>query len=110
MKYEEPKMISYEEAIEIFSKESSEKIADAIISLALHDQNRLIVENWCLFWCNSNELEIRAASVVAIGHLARIHGKITKEVILPALKLLEKEQGLQGVVSDALDDIEVYCK
>ncbi|HML74038.1 MAG TPA: hypothetical protein PKB02_06040 [Anaerohalosphaeraceae bacterium] len=110
MKYEEPKQISYEEALAIFEHGTPEEISGALIALSFYEKNVSHIERWSLYWCNSNNIEISSAAIMSFGHIARIHGRITKEVVIPVLNILKDRQGLQGVVSDAIDDIDLFTQ
>lgn len=98
MKYEEPKQISYEEALAIFDHGSPKEISRALIAMSFYEKNVSHIERWCLYWCNSTNIEISSAAVISLGHIARIHGRITKEAVLPILNILKNRQGLQGGV------------
>jgi hypothetical protein len=56
------------------------------------------------------DADIRGLAVTCLGHLARIHGYIDREKVIPVLKLLLNDSEIVGRVEDALSDIKMYAK
>jgi hypothetical protein len=54
--------------------------------------------------------EVRSLAVTCLGHMARLHGRIDKERVVPILAALLQDQTLSGRAQDALDDIEIFAK
>lgn len=52
--------------------------------------------------------EVRATAISSLGHVARIHGQIDRDRVLPRLRDLGSDPLLRGRVDDAIDDIEHF--
>lgn len=55
------------------------------------------------------DVQLRRLAATCLGHLARIHGKITRGTAVPALRALLPDPVLGGTAEDALDDIDRYA-
>ncbi|WP_123744205.1 hypothetical protein [Saccharothrix texasensis] len=56
-----------------------------------------------------HDVRLRRLAATCLGHLARIHGKITRGTVVPALQALLSDRVLGGTAQDALDDIEQFA-
>uniref|UniRef100_UPI00068D94B8 hypothetical protein n=1 Tax=Saccharothrix sp. NRRL B-16314 TaxID=1463825 RepID=UPI00068D94B8 len=55
------------------------------------------------------DLDLRRLAVTCLGHLARIHGKITRSTVVPTLRALLPDPVLGGTAEDALGDIDHFA-
>jgi len=108
MRYKEAEPISRREAEVAFSSGSPERISDALVSAAFFDPDWRWVQDICIQYANHSDLQISGMAVTCFGHLARIHGNLEMERVLPILQKLRKDPKLAGKVDDALDDINMY--
>ncbi|GGK53334.1 hypothetical protein [Nocardia camponoti] len=108
MKYEEPLPVNRHNAIAMLESGVPEQIQGAIIQLALSDPDGDWVVAQALELLKSNVGSVRATAATAIGHVARIHGSIDKDSVLPALRALAGDPEAAGRAEDALDDIEIF--
>jgi hypothetical protein len=53
--------------------------------------------------------DVSGLAATCLGHIARIHGEINQEKVLPVLQEKLKDARLVGRVQDALDDISIFC-
>ncbi|MEV8438341.1 hypothetical protein AB0425_13265 [Actinosynnema sp. NPDC051121] len=53
--------------------------------------------------------QLRALAATCLGHVARIHGRITRRTVVPTLRALLSDPGLAGRAQDALDDIDQFA-
>ena len=52
---------------------------------------------------------IEPATGTALGQIARRHGRLNTETVLPALENVRRRMpSLQGVIADTIDDIEMF--
>lgn len=84
---------------------------DALLSLAYYEGELQWVESKMLEVIDSDlDLQVRQLAVICLGHIARIHGAITKDVVLPKLTALLSDQNYASRARNALDDIEIFVK
>ncbi|MFJ6669805.1 hypothetical protein ACIQMJ_01705 [Actinosynnema sp. NPDC091369] len=55
------------------------------------------------------DVRLRLLAATCLGHVARIHGKITRRTVVPALQALLADPVVGGTAQDALDDIEQFA-
>ena len=110
MKYEQPAPIDRETALGMIASGDAEQVESAIIQLALSDPDGDWVVSQALQLLSSGVGSVRATAATAIGHVARIHRSIDKDLVLPALRALGTDPEAASRAEDALDDIEVFAK
>jgi hypothetical protein len=87
------------------------RATDALLSLTNHEVDRLWIEVVLLGVIDGDlELQIRQLAVICLGHVARIHGDITKGKVMPKLRALERDPDLGSRAKNALEDIEVFVR
>lgn len=60
------------------------------------------------FFASSNESVVTSA-ITALGHIARRHGKLDKDIAFAALEEVKTRfPSLEGVIADTFDDIEAF--
>lgn len=106
--YQDPS-ISHDEAVSLLDSDFETDIVTALISIGLNEQDNVWAQIVCLKHLENGTEPIAASAVTALGHLARRHGKLDKEVVLPALETAkEKFPSLEGIIADTLDDIDAF--
>lgn len=108
MKYEELPPITHDELEQALASKSAEDAAVALLRMALNDPNWAWAEKKCLAALHDGRAPVRAAAVTGLGHLARIHRKVTKEAVIPELQKLKGHPELGGLAEDALEDILIF--
>ena len=79
-----------------------------LLMLTMSSGNPEWVENLCIEIIKSQrDIELRG---LAIGHLARIHGKINHKNVLTALTSIMGNAELSGRAEDTMSDIEMFVK
>lgn len=68
------------------------------------------VQNKCIQLFDHKNFHVQGLAITCIGHLARIHGKIEKNKVIPILEKLKRNEHLVGRIEDALDDIKMFTK
>jgi hypothetical protein len=87
------------------------RVIDGLLRLTLNDPDRGWVEDLLIAHLDKSfDMQIRSLVITCLGHVARIHGAITKERVLPLLRELERDPALGGIAEDALSDIAIFAK
>ena len=84
-------------------------ISDALLVLALNDADWRWVQGQCLELFDHADEATRGLAVTCLGHIARIHGHLDHDIVIPRLKLAARDSRIAGRVDDALDDIAMYA-
>lgn len=100
--------ITHEEADEAFASNDPEKIKDALIRTVFFDDNPQRIQQKCLIYLDSEHPDLQREAIIGLGHLARIHGKLDKKLVVNKLKNLEKNSNFREEVEDTLDCIEEF--
>ncbi len=106
MRYEPTNNITQTEADNIFQHGNAQEIVDALPSVTYHDEDWQWVEAHCITFLDDPREEVRAIAATCLGHLARIHGVLHLDRVIPALQAHLTDTA--GHAQDALDDIEVF--
>jgi hypothetical protein len=83
-------------------------MAIAILSAAQFDDDRDWSESLCLHFLGHHSYEVKIAALMGLSHIARLHGTLDLDVVIPMLAELKKDATLAGRVSDTLDDIRIF--
>ncbi|WUR12178.1 hypothetical protein E7V67_021115 [[Empedobacter] haloabium] len=98
--------------IETLLKSSdSNVVIDALMYLCFNINDPDWAQEKCLDAIeNGMNEDIRGLGITCIGHIARMHGKIDRQKVMPALERKLKDSALSGRAQDAMDDIETFVK
>jgi len=110
MEYREPKALTRESAEKDLQAEDPAKICDALVGVAFHEADWRWVQSKCIELLSHRSTEVRGLAATCFGHLARIHGELDLNVVMPILERLRDDSDIGGRVQDALDDIQIYIK
>jgi HEAT repeat len=110
LRYQEPEPIERVDAERIFLTGTPEEICDALIGVTFHDPDWRWVQEHCLEFLNHENADVRRLAATCLGHIARIHRQLDRDVVVPALKRLEADPEVAGTASDALDDIRMFLE
>ena len=108
MNYEKLQPISRREVKDALDRGDAARIADALLRMSLSDPDWNWAEDLCLKSLNDHRPEVKAAALVALGHLARLHRVLHLDRVLPRLKELLHDPEWAGRAEDVLDDIAVF--
>ena len=96
---------------EIFLSNDKRNIIDALMFITFNFDDINWIQDKCLFLINFSENDdIKRLAMTCLGHIARIHGKIKHEQIVPVLSSYLDTNDLSGSAEDALDDIAMFTK
>lgn len=96
--YEESFPIGRAEAIATFAGADEAATCRALVGLALHDPDWRFVERWCVDFLDDDRPAVRGLAATCLGHLARLHGELNTDEVVPRLRKAQ----------DALDDIGTF--
>jgi hypothetical protein len=109
MKYEELTPITREELEHALANESSGGAAVALLRMALHEADWRWAERKCVAVLHDERAAVRAAAVTGLGHVARVHQKVTREIVVPELERLKGDPEFRTLAEDALEDILIFA-
>lgn len=106
--YEEPPPASAAEVrAALDAGGQTSRVSTLLVGAALHDPDWRAVQELCLELLNGDPT-VAATAVTCLGHLARLHGEIDKERVIPALRAVADHPVIGKRVPDALDDIDMF--
>ena len=108
MIFDEVKPITRSEAEAGLASGMPDKICDALVRITYHDPDWRWVQEMCLDLTRHTNPDVSGLAVTCFGHLARIHGVLDVQRVLPILRRLKDDPKIAGRVDDALDDIKTY--
>lgn len=99
-------------ALEQIKTDITDNIADALLSLAFYDEDWMFAENLCIEYSSHSDSKVRGIAILCFGHLARIHGQLHIEKVMPIINkaLMDKDDFIRGHAHDAKDDINMFLK
>ena len=109
-KYQGIAPITRREAEALIQFGSPEEISLALIRLAYHDPDWRWVQDLCISLSSHADKWVRRSSVTCFGHIARIHGVIDKDKVMPVLNRLLLDPEVKGEAEDAMGDLAVFIK
>ncbi|MDB5971727.1 MAG: hypothetical protein JWQ90_4177 [Hydrocarboniphaga sp.] len=83
-------------------------ICTALVSLAFHEEDWRWVQKRCLYFLESDDEDISGLAATCLGHIARIHRQLDKDVVVHALRSKLSNAKIAGRIEDALDDIDTF--
>ena len=107
--YEEPPpAFAAEVRAALSAGEQPSRVSALLVGAALHDPDWQTVQDLCLELLDGDPT-IAATAVTCLGHLARLHGEIDKDRVLPALAALADHPVIGKRAPDAIDDIDMFA-
>ena len=99
-------------ALQQIKSDETDRIVDALLSLAFYEDNWMSVENLCIGHSSHTDSKVRGIAILCFGHLARIHGQLHIEKVMPIINkaLIDKDDFIRGHAYDAKDDINTFLK
>src|SRR5438034_132702 len=109
MRYESPQPISKQAATAVFDRGVPIEVSKALIGLALNEPDWRWVQEVALGYLQGPDEALRMTAATALGHLARLHGTLDLDRVVPAVQRLLADPATEGRATDALDDIEMFA-
>jgi hypothetical protein len=110
MKYEAPEPIERDQAAVELASDDVERMSLALLRLALHDPDPSWLQQILLPYLGHHHRWVRGVAAMCLGHVARIHGILDEETVVPAIRELLDDPTTKGQAQDALDDIEMFLE
>jgi hypothetical protein len=99
------------ELAEALKAEDPETVQHALIAAALHDRDAAWLERTLMRFLSDSREGVRGIAANGLGHVARLHGSLDLNVVVPVLREMAGRGGWEGgKATDALDDIAVYMR
>lgn len=108
MKYEEPQPMSRDDADDELKSNDASRISTALVSLTLHDEDPLWLEDLLLRHLDHEDAWVRGIAANCLGQVARLHRRLNLDKVIPALQKLLQDPATAGKASDSLDDIAMF--
>jgi hypothetical protein len=109
-RYQQPERMSREDAEAAIGGADSNTRISGIWSIALHDPDWRWVQAALVGLLADPDPGVVIVAIQALGHLARLHGQLDLDVVVPALDRLFADPRFIGAVEDATDDIDIYVR
>ncbi len=109
MIYDEPKKLSKAEAERIFASSDLHNLREALVSMALNEYDWHWVQEKCLAFTSHADASVRSVAATCIGHIARIHGQLDLERVMPCLESLLEDPATAGYAETAIDDVQMFA-
>lgn len=110
MRYEEPAPVDRAEAARRLATGAPQAISETLVALALSGDALSYAQAQCLSFLRHADEGVRGTAVLCLGHLARLHGTLHLDLVLPLLdELAAWDPPLRGRIADARDDIDQYA-
>jgi hypothetical protein len=94
-------------AVERLRSSDPVEVCTTLVSITFHDSDRGWVESECLRLSADPDPQVRGCAATCIGHLARMHGRISTAA-RQRIETLLKDHQVRGIAEDALGDIRHY--
>lgn len=87
-----------------------EELLIAVLSAALYGLDLNWAEGVCHRLAVHPHFNVRGNAILGFGHLARIHGRLDRSVVLPLIQaaLVDPHQYVRSHPHDAADDVEHF--
>jgi hypothetical protein len=108
VRYEDPPALSRQQLECEFDSDSGLRIADALVSAALHEADWPWVQDQCIRFAEHSDADVQRVAITCLGHIARLHHTLDLDRVLPLLAVKSKDSALQGTVEDTLSDIRMF--
>jgi hypothetical protein len=76
----------------------------------MSDPDRSWVERKLVDLACDPDGSVRSIAALALGHLARVHGAIDHDLVLPVLNHLLDDSEARGNAENAIDDIAIFAR
>lgn len=108
--YEEMSPISPEAAELALRSGEPDQISRALLRSALHGPDWDRAEGWAFDHLRHPDVWVRRNAATSLGHIARVHGRLALDRVVPALLRLLADPDVEPYADAALDDVETYLR
>ena len=112
MKYEEIENNNNDYYIEQIDSKNKENVVKGLLGLAVYGSDFEFIQDTLVNFSKSEDENIRGIAILGFGHIARLYGKINKDVVMPIVQngLKDKSEIAKGQSAAALDDINFFTE
>jgi hypothetical protein len=112
LKYESIKVSSREEIEAVISRDDPNELLYAVISAALYSEDPDWAEDVCVRLSQQDHFNVRGNAILGVGHIARIHKKLTEKRVKPLIEsaLKDESEYVRGHANSAADDVNFFLK
>ena len=108
--YEKVLPITKEEAQSLLCSVETEQVSSGILRAAYHIDDWRWVQGESLRLLDSPDSHLRYMGALCLMHLARIHGVLDLEIVVPRLNQLLLDPEVSDAVEEVLEEIEMFTK
>ena len=110
MKYERIEPIEKARAKKLLASGDREAICRTLVSVAMFESDRRLAQSQCLKFARHDDSFVRGVAATCLGHLARIHGAIDEDEVVPVVRelLRDSDPGTRGKAQDTLSDFSTF--
>ncbi len=110
MKYEQIEPIDRNQAEKLLGSNRRDAICRTLVSVATFESDRRWAQAQCLKFARHDDPFVRGVAATCLGHLARIHGAIDEDEVVPVVceLLRDKDPATRGKAQDTLSDFSTF--
>ncbi|SRR6266436_140545 len=110
MKYEAIEPIDRNQAKKLLASNHRDAICRTLVSVAMFESDRRWAQGQCLKFARDDDPFVRGVAATCLGHLARIHGTIDEDEVVPVVVelLRDKDPATRAKAQDALSDFSTF--
>ena len=110
MKYERIEPIDKTRAKKLLANGDRDAICRTLVSVAMFESDRRWAQAQCLRFAKHADSFVRGVAATCLGHLARIHGAIDEDDVVPVVRELlhDSDPETRGKAQDALSDFSTF--
>lgn len=112
MQYEEIEIKNNDYYIKQINSNNKDNVVKGLLGLALHGSGFDFIQDTLVKFSKNEDGNIRGIAILGFGQIARIYGKVDKDVVLPIVKngLKDISKFVRGHSNSALDDINFFTE
>ena len=110
MKYERIESIDKTRAKKLLANGNRAAICRTLVSVAMFESDRRWAQAQCLRFAKHPDSFVRGVAATSLGHLARIHGAIDEDDVVPVVRELlhDSDPETRRKAQDALSDFSTF--
>jgi len=110
MKYERVRPTDKTRARKLLANGDRDAICRMLVSVAMFESDRRWAQSQFLKFARHEDPFVRGVAATSLGHLARIHGAIDEEQVVPVMRELlhDSDPETRGKAEDALSDFSTF--